>query len=226
MPTIDPAPTTSQTLPPVLDEQPQAERGHQTSKPLSDMPQTTQKAAVPLQGRMKEDFHRRPRRLEEIFFDGKRRYRLIYNHLQDWRLPWLPAAKRGSHHARATEPLGAPPRGTHPRCDPATAQLDCPVHPEYGLLVEPDDKSATKVLNNAFGLLTRMDAEHRSTGAPDRQTVIIDDELYVITCKKQQNERLESCNGRRNGIYEGIQKLVAYRTPNGKEIGLTQSRRI
>uniref|UniRef100_A0A1B0A568 Uncharacterized protein n=1 Tax=Glossina pallidipes TaxID=7398 RepID=A0A1B0A568_GLOPL len=85
-----------------------AERGHQVSKPLSDMPPSTQEAAIPLQGRMREDFRRRPRRLEEVFFDGKRRYRLILNHRQEWRvveLPWLPATKPGPHHGRAAEPL-------------------------------------------------------------------------------------------------------------------------
>uniref|UniRef100_A0A1A9UCS2 Uncharacterized protein n=1 Tax=Glossina austeni TaxID=7395 RepID=A0A1A9UCS2_GLOAU len=44
-----------------------------------------------------------------------------------------------------------------------------------------------KVLGNALGLLVRMDAEHRNTGAPDRQTVIIDGELYVITPKRNDN---------------------------------------
>uniref|UniRef100_A0A1A9ZM77 Uncharacterized protein n=1 Tax=Glossina pallidipes TaxID=7398 RepID=A0A1A9ZM77_GLOPL len=49
------------------------ERGHQTSKLLSDLPRSIQQAAVSLQGNMEEEFRRRPRRLEEVFFERKRR---------------------------------------------------------------------------------------------------------------------------------------------------------
>uniref|UniRef100_A0A1A9ZMZ1 Uncharacterized protein n=1 Tax=Glossina pallidipes TaxID=7398 RepID=A0A1A9ZMZ1_GLOPL len=122
----------------------------QKSKPLGVMPQSTREAA-------------------------------------EWRvveLPWLPATKRGPYDTRATEPLGAPPRVAHPRCNPATVQPNCSEHPEYGLPVEPPRRRMInlprKVVDNAPGLLARMDEEHRSTGAPDRQTVIINGLKYDI----------------------------------------------
>uniref|UniRef100_A0A1A9V2P4 Uncharacterized protein n=1 Tax=Glossina austeni TaxID=7395 RepID=A0A1A9V2P4_GLOAU len=126
-PTLVPATSqrAPQTLTPAPNQRPRAERGHQTSKLLSDMPRSVQQAAVPLQGNMQEEFRRRPRRLDEVFFDGKRRYRPIYNHLQDWRvvkLSWLPSAMRGPRHARDTEPQCALLREIHPCRSPATTQ--------------------------------------------------------------------------------------------------------
>uniref|UniRef100_A0A1A9V2N0 Uncharacterized protein n=1 Tax=Glossina austeni TaxID=7395 RepID=A0A1A9V2N0_GLOAU len=116
---------------PAPNQRSRAERGHQTSKLLSDVPRSVQQAAVSLQGNMQEEFRRRPRRLEEVFFEGRRRYRLIYNHHQEWRvveLPWLPSAMRGPRHVRDTGPPCAPPRGVHPCHNPATIQ---PVFPEH-----------------------------------------------------------------------------------------------
>uniref|UniRef100_A0A1A9UX15 Uncharacterized protein n=1 Tax=Glossina austeni TaxID=7395 RepID=A0A1A9UX15_GLOAU len=156
------------------------------------MPQPVQQATTKLQTSMQEEFLRHSRRLEEVFFEMRRRYRFILNRHQEWRvieLPWLLPATRGPRRTRDTEALRALPRGVHLCSNPATTQPVFPFYSNADLIQAPlghrltDLPSAVRL--NAAGLISRMFAEKQRTRAPDRQTALIDEELYVITVSHQ-----------------------------------------
>uniref|UniRef100_A0A1B0BSI7 Uncharacterized protein n=1 Tax=Glossina palpalis gambiensis TaxID=67801 RepID=A0A1B0BSI7_9MUSC len=112
---------------PAPRQETRAQRGQPVSPPLSTMPPSVQQAAVQLQEDTQDEFRRQPRRLEEVFFDGRRWYRLIFNHHREWRineLPWFSPAMRGPRRLRDTELLRAIPRGVHLSSNPATTEPD------------------------------------------------------------------------------------------------------
>uniref|UniRef100_A0A1B0ACY9 Uncharacterized protein n=1 Tax=Glossina pallidipes TaxID=7398 RepID=A0A1B0ACY9_GLOPL len=87
-----------------------------------------------------------------------------------WSYPGSQPKKGGPHDTRATEPLGAPPRGAHPRCNPATVQPNGPEHPEYGLLVEPPRRRMINLPQRVLDNAPELPEWTRSTGAQEPQT--------------------------------------------------------
>lgn len=133
---------------------------------LSDMPLSVQRAAASLQDVMREDFRRRPRPLEEVFFEDRRRYRLIHNSSREWKaieLPWLPPAMRGARRTRDTEVPRALLQAVHLNSNPATTQSDFQFFSKADLIQSPSGHRITdlptKVRLNAARLITRMFAE-------------------------------------------------------------------
>uniref|UniRef100_A0A1B0C2S3 Uncharacterized protein n=1 Tax=Glossina palpalis gambiensis TaxID=67801 RepID=A0A1B0C2S3_9MUSC len=61
-----------------------AQKGQPVSQLLSTMPRSVQQTTIQLQEDMREEYRRRPHRLEEVFFVQRRRYRLILNHHREW----------------------------------------------------------------------------------------------------------------------------------------------
>uniref|UniRef100_A0A1A9UKY5 Uncharacterized protein n=1 Tax=Glossina austeni TaxID=7395 RepID=A0A1A9UKY5_GLOAU len=163
----------------------QAQRGQTVSTLLNTMPQSVQQATTKLQTSIQSKFRRHPRRLGEVFFEGRQRYRLVLNHHQEWRvieLLWLPPAMRGPCRTRDTKAPRALPRGVHLRCNPVTKQPIFSFYSKADLIQAPPGHRLTDLPSivrlNAAGLITRMFAEHHRTRTPDRQTVLIDEELY------------------------------------------------